>query len=117
MKWTRSALVFTQLIGLCVLALAQQEGPPKRKKVLAIGQSKGYEHDAVSYGLATIWKMGQQSGIFDTYIRTDTELITKKKLDRNGKNLDYFDAVVFYTTGELDLDDQQKADLLSFVKE
>ena len=36
MKWTRSALVFTQLVGLCVLALAQQEGPPKKKKVLAI---------------------------------------------------------------------------------
>ena len=116
MKWTRSALLIAQALGLCALAYAQPERPPK-KKVLAIGQSKGYEHDAVSHGLATIWKLGQQSGIFDTFIRTDTELITKKKLDRNAKNLDYFDAVVFYTTGELDLDDQQKADLLAFVKE
>ena len=51
------------------------------------------------------------------YIRTDTQLITKKKLEGNAKNLDYFDAVVFYTTGELDMDDSQKADLLSFVKD
>jgi type 1 glutamine amidotransferase len=34
----------------------------------------------------------------------------------NAKNLDYFDAVLFYTTGELKMDAQQKADLMSFVK-
>ena len=90
--------------------------PPKRKKLLAIGEVKGYQHDSVSHGLATIERLGQESGLFDTYIRTDGELITKKKLEAgNAKNLDYFDAVLFYTTGELDLDAQQKADLLSFV--
>ena len=35
----------------------------------------------------------------------------------NAKNLDYFDAVVFYSTGELAMDDEQKAALLSFVHE
>jgi type 1 glutamine amidotransferase len=44
-------------------------------------------------------------------------LITKKKLKNNAKNLDYFDAVLFYTTGELPMDDSQKADLLSFIHE
>jgi type 1 glutamine amidotransferase len=44
--------------------------------------------------------------------------VTKQKLEAgNAKNLSYFDAVVFYTTGELDMNDQQKADLLSFVKD
>ena len=43
--------------------------------------------------------------------------MTKKKLEGNAKNLDYFDAVIFYTTGELPLDDEQKAALLSFVRE
>jgi type 1 glutamine amidotransferase len=102
-------LIFT----LCAIP---QEAP-KRKKLLAIGQSKGFEHDAVSHGLATLWKIGQDSGLWDTYIRTDTELITKKKLGNNAKNLDYFDAVVFYTTLELDLTADQKSDLLSFVKD
>ena len=67
--------------------------------------------------MATMWKLGRETGLWDTYIRTDTQLITKKKLGGNAKNLDYFDAVFFYTTGELTLDDSQKADLLSFVRE
>ena len=58
-----------------------------------------------------------REGLWDTFIRTDTELVTKKKLEDNAKNLDYFDAVYFYTTGELAMDDSQKADLLSFIKE
>jgi len=90
---------------------------PKKKKLLAIGEVKGFQHDSVSHALGTIWKIGQESGLYDTYIRTDTQLITKKKLTGNAKNLDYFDAVFFYTTGELDMDDQQKADFLSFIRE
>src|SRR5262249_54002260 len=43
--------------------------------------------------------------------------ITKKKLTGNAKNIDFFDAVFFYTTGELELDDEQKAALLSFVRD
>ncbi len=109
------------LAGVLVLIFSAdastQSQLPKRKKLLAIGMSAGFQHDSVSHGLATIWKIGQQSGLWDTYIRTDTQLITKKKLDANGKNLDYFDAVMFYTTGELPLGDEQKAALMSFVKE
>jgi uncharacterized protein len=87
----------------------------RRKKLLAIGEVKGYQHDSVSHALATIERIGRESGNFDTYIRTDSELITKRKLGNNAKNLDFFDAVLFYTTGELDMDDRQKQDLLSFV--
>lgn len=100
------------------VACAQAQTAGKRKyKVLAIGAVEGFQHDSTSHALATIWKMGQESGLYDTYIRTDTQLITKKKLQGNAKNLDFFDAVIFYTTGELKLDDEQKASLLSFVRE
>jgi len=114
--------VFKALAGLSVgvlfaSAVWAQPRPPQKKKLLAIGAVKGFQHDATSYGLATIWKIGQESGVYDTYIRTDTELITKRKLGQNAKNLDYFDAVLFYTSGELDMDEQQKADLLSFVRD
>src|SRR5215469_1949171 len=109
------------LISLLALLLSVSASPqaqqPKRKKLLAIGLSAGYQHDSVSHGLATVWKIGQQSGLWDTFIRTDTQLLTKKKLSNNGKNIDYFDAVMFYTTGELPMDDEQKAALMSFVKE
>jgi type 1 glutamine amidotransferase len=103
MRFTRFAFIFLLVFTF--------------KRLLAIGETKGFEHDATSYGLATIWKIGQKSGVYDTYIRTDTELITKKKLSRNAKNLDYFDAILFFTTGELDMDDQQKADFLSFIRD
>jgi type 1 glutamine amidotransferase len=97
-------------------ALSAQPAPPEKKKLLAIGQCRGFHHDATSHGLATIWKIGQESGLYDTYIKTDTELITKQKLKSNAKNLDFFDAILFYTSGELDMDEQQKADFLSFIK-
>lgn len=89
------------------------------KHVLVIGETKGFEHDSVSDAMAAIYNMGQESGLWDTEMRTDTELLTKKDLGmRNAKNLNYFDAIVFAsTTGELDMDDSQKADMMSFIKE
>ncbi|MBI1790633.1 MAG: ThuA domain-containing protein [Acidobacteria bacterium] len=113
MRIPRGLAVSGLVLALSVCALAQ----PKKKRVLAVGRSTGWQHDAVSHGLATIWKLGQETGLWDTYIRTDTQLITKKKLPANGKNLDYFDAIFFYTTGELDMDAEQKASFLSFIKE
>ena len=53
--------------------------PQKRRKVLAIGDvhRQVYQHDAVSHALATIEHLGRHSGLFDTYIRTDIQRITK----------------------------------------
>ena len=66
--------------------------------------------------MAAIYNMGKDSGLWDTMMRTDTELLTKKPLEKNAKNLDYFDLIVFAsTTGELDMDDGQKQDMLSFI--
>lgn len=102
------------LLGL-LLACLPLSSQQHKKKLLAIGEVKGFQHDSVSHAFATIERLGYESGLWDTYIRTDTQLITKQPLDANAKNLNYFDAVVFYTTGELDMNDQQKKDLLSFV--
>ena len=110
----REITAIVLIAGLIAGPACAQE---RKKKLLAIGAVKGFQHDATSHGLATIWKIGQESGLYDTYIRTDTELITKKQLKGNAKNLNFFDAVLFYTTGELDMDDSQKADLLSFVRD
>jgi type 1 glutamine amidotransferase len=95
--------------------LSAQSAQPSRKHLLAIGEEKGYRHEAVSHALATIERLGHESGLWDTTIRTDTEALTKKKLEYNAKNLNDFDAVLFYTGGELEMDALQKADFLSFV--
>jgi type 1 glutamine amidotransferase len=88
------------------------------KHILVIAQTKGWEHDSISDAMAAIYEMGRDSGLWDATLRTDVGSITKKKLEKNAKNLDYFDALVFVsTTGELDLDDSQKKDMLSFIKD
>src|SRR3954452_24106584 len=117
MKLFRITLSFFLVMGVAGVIDAQQQAP-RKKRVLAIGAVKGFQHDSVSNGLATIYNLGKESGLWDTYIRTDTQLISKKKdIAPNAKNLDYFDAVYFYTTGELPMSDDQKADLLSFVRD
>jgi hypothetical protein len=105
------------LFLLAVSQVSVTAAPPQNKKrILVIGQTKGFEHDSVPDAMGSIWKMGHDTGLWDTYIRTDTELITKGKVGPNGKNLDEFNAIVFAsTTGELELTDQQKKDMLAFV--
>jgi uncharacterized protein len=81
------------------------------KHVLVIAQTKGFEHDSISAAMAAIYSMGKESGLWDTEMRTDTDLGR-----RNAKNLNNFDLLVFAsTTGELEMDDSQKADMMSFI--
>jgi len=109
-------LVACLLVSLIAPA-ARSQTVPAKKRVLAIGRSQGFQHDSVSQALGTVWKLGQETGLWDTFIRTDTELITKKKSQGNRKNLDYFDAIFFYTSGELEMTDEQKADFLAFIRD
>ena len=107
------AILFVACSGRCV-ALS---GVPAMKRLLIIGEEKGYRHEAVSHAAATIERLGRESGLWGTAIRTDTEALTKKKLEYNAKNLNDFDAVLFYTGGELEMNGEQKAALLSFVRD
>jgi type 1 glutamine amidotransferase len=99
-------------ISLCHLCGAQSSA---KKHLLVIGEEKGYRHEAVSHAMATIEQLGKTTGLWDTTLRTDTEVLTKKKLEYNAKNLNDFDAVLFFTGGDLEMDAQQKADFLSFI--
>src|SRR5438552_2700859 len=103
------------LLGRIVVAAALAQNNRPRKRLLVIGEEKGFRHEAIAHAMATIERLGRETGAWDTYIRTDTEPLTKKKLEYNAKNLNDFDAVLFYTGGNLEMDDQQKADFLSFI--
>lgn len=108
------------LLILCVVCSGRcvsPSGTPAVKHLLIIGEEKGYRHEAVSHAAATIERLGRESGLWSTTIRTDTEALTKKKLEYNAKNLNDFDAVLFYTGGELEMNGEQKAALLSFVRD
>jgi len=106
-------LALAAALAICSLH-AQQ---PARKQLLVIGDEKGYRHQAISHAMATIQRLGKETGLWDTHIRTDTEPLTKKKLEYNAKNLNNFDAVLLYTGGNPVMDDQQRADFLSFIKD
>ncbi|MPY88189.1 MAG: ThuA domain-containing protein [Luteitalea sp.] len=95
-------------------------GPPSarssKKTILLLGAATGFQHDSISDGMVTIRNMGKESGMWEAYLRTDYEWITKGEVGANGKNLDAFDALVFVnTTGTMALSNEQKQDLLSFV--
>jgi type 1 glutamine amidotransferase len=98
---------------------------PKRMRVLAwIDVSNGYQHDSVSHAVATIERLGYDTGTYDTFIRSDSQLITKHPiLGHDGKpllyakNLNDFDAIFFFGVREIELTAEQKDDLLSFVRD
>jgi len=118
---TRYAIVLASAGIFTQARLDAQDPFPGKKKLLAISDTRnGYQHDSVSHALAVIERLGYESGTYNTYIRTDSQLITKSKIQNHGaninaKNLDYFDAIFYMGTGEGDLSDQQKKDLLAFV--
>ena len=107
-----------------------QNAQAGRKRVLAWADVRfGYQHDVISHALATIERLGYESGAFDTFIRTDSQLITKRPiLFKTGtgiatgeqflaRNLTHFDAIFFFGVREIELTPEQRDDLLSFVRE
>jgi type 1 glutamine amidotransferase len=100
-------------------------GARLRKVVLAWADTRNgiAQHDSVSHALAVIERLGYESGIYDTYIRTDSNIISKQPLMTDGRpasggpSLSNVDAIFFLGHRDVPLDARQKADLLSFVKD
>jgi len=96
------------------------------KKLLVIADVQtGFQHDSINHMMGVIEEMGRKTGIYVTFLRTDSQLVTfgpvtassKRYAGKNTnyRNLDYFDAVMFLGAGEGGLSAQQKADLIAFV--
>lgn len=121
-------------------ALAQPAGPPRgprpdpyagKTKVLFIADtSTGNQvaHDSTSHAMAAMEGVLRKNNLV-VFLRTDMKAITKGevwgagdyaqggKKQSKGRNLDFFDVVVFYVNGEPALDAQQHKDLLAFISE
>ena len=109
----RRTLALTLVLAIAGTAAGQE----KKRRLLVVGQAKGYQHESISTAMVTLYNLGRGPGQWDTVFRTDCTAITKKPLKYGAKNLDDFDAVAFFTDGDLDMDDSQKADLLAFVRD
>ena len=100
-------------------------GARPRKAVLAWADTRNgiAQHDSVSHALAVIERLGYESGLFDTYIRTDSNIISRHPTMTDGKpasggpDLTNVDAIFFLGHRDVPLDARQKVDLLSFVKD
>src|SRR6187401_1466998 len=89
-------------------------GPRLRKAVLAWADTRNgiAQHDSVSHALAVIERLGYESGAYDTYIRTDSNIVAKAPLMTDGKpasggpSLANVDAIFFLGHREIQLDRQ-----------
>ena len=107
-------LVF--MLGIAC-SLGQSGQTDSKKRLLAVGMSAGWQHDSVSDALVTMYNLGKETGLWETYVRTDTELITKKKTEMNAKNLDFFDEDVYSEDIErLEPDEEEDIDPSKFEK-
>ncbi len=100
-------------------------GASVRKHVLAWADTRNgiAQHESVGHALATIERLGYETGLWDTDIRTDSNIISTspKKTDgtpaSGGPNLNNVDAIFFEGHREVPIDAEQKAELLQFVRE
>jgi hypothetical protein len=98
--------------------------PRLRKTLLAWADTRNgqAQHAFTSHALAVVERLGYDSGLWDTYIRTDSHIISSqaRKTDgtpaSGGPSLSNVDGIFFLGHREVPLDDQQKAELLAFVR-
>ena len=78
-------------------------------RVLYFTHSAGYRHEVITLSQAVLKHIGETSGMF---VVTATEDISEFTI----ANLQRYDAVMFYTTGELPMSNDQKSAMLDFVR-
>jgi type 1 glutamine amidotransferase len=132
MRPSRFFTIVMAVLASGVLALAEQGGRGgrggggvARKRVLAWADTRNgaSQHESVGHALAVIERLGYDSGMWDTFIRTDSNIISKtpKKTDGSaasgGPNLSNVDAIFFMGHREVPLDASQKDELLQYVRD
>ncbi|MEZ5351407.1 MAG: ThuA domain-containing protein [Bryobacteraceae bacterium] len=82
---------------------------PQPRRVLFVSHSAGFRHDSIPVARAALQRVGARAGI-EVTATEDLSFIRRDALRQ-------FDALFFFTSGELPLDNAQKADLLDFVRQ
>jgi uncharacterized protein len=80
-----------------------------KRKVLYLTHSAGFKHAVLPLSEQIFKELGERSGAFDLTVTQDCSVISKEGLKS-------YDAVVFYTTGELPISDEQKKAFIDFIK-
>ena len=104
----RRFLVCTLALTACGSGTTAPSAPPTRH-VLYLTHSAGFVHDVLPLSEQVMRDIGATSGAFDATATKDCALVSAESLRG-------YDAVIFYTTGELPMSDTQKQALLEFVR-
>src|SRR5947209_4398277 len=78
-------------------------------RILYFTHSAGYRHEVIPASREILKQIGQISPRFDVATSEDVSVFTAENLRRYG-------AVMFFTTGELPMNDPQKQALIDFVR-
>ena len=96
-----------RLCALLLLAAALDAAP---RRVLYVTHTAGYRHDSIAVSQQALQAVAARTGALEIVATEDLTLIS-------AEGLRGFDAVFFFTSGELALSDSQKRDLLAFVRD
>ncbi|HWI17145.1 MAG TPA: ThuA domain-containing protein [Vicinamibacterales bacterium] len=134
MRRPRYLIVLALLVSAALLHLEAQQGPPRgarpqapraRKVVLAWADTRNgiAQHESTSHALSVIERLGYESGAYDTFIRTDSNIIAKQPKRTTGEpasggpSLAMADAIFFLGHRDVPIDEDQKKELLAFVRD
>lgn len=110
-----TALLLFGLVGNTSDGVGGEKAPKKR--LLVITESKGFRHGCVTRKnneLCLVEKIFHELAAKHGFFEVVCSQESRKEI--TAENLKNFDAVFFYTTGELPLSETQKADLLAFIR-
>ena len=99
----------------------QPAGPARKRLLIWADTRNGIAQHDIGHAMAVIEEMGYKSGLWDTWIRTDSNIISRRPKMTTGQpasggpSLCNVDAIFFLGHREVDLDAAGKADLLWFV--
>ncbi len=96
-----------------------------RKRVLAWADTRNgqAQHEFTSHALAIIERLGYDSGVYDTFIRTDSNIASMQPKKTTGEpasggpSFATVDAIFFLGHRDVPIDDAQKTELLTFVRD
>ncbi|NBO63919.1 MAG: ThuA domain-containing protein [Acidobacteria bacterium] len=86
-----------------------QSRQSNKLRLLYVTQSMGFRHQSLHKSEEIMEQLGHKHGF-------EVTLTQMAELKLTAANIDNYDIIVFYTTGELPLSDEQKTLLLSWVK-
>ena len=86
-------------------------------------QRRQAQHEFTSHALSVIERLGYESGVYDTFIRTDSNIIARQPKKTTGEpasggpSLAMADAIFFLGHRDVPIDEAQKKELLAFVRD